>query len=244
VAEFGAPVGITVNATAYVNSLGSIARPKLDKIVALALVDTTKSAISKASSLIAKRTGLRVATVKSRMYYSRVAVGDYEANVKSSRRPIPLIEFPVSQTAKGVSTHAWGKPQIIQHAFIATMKSGHRGVYRRVGKARLPIRQLWGPTISKTFATKEVQAVVNDTMQARLQTSLSRRMAAASRGHSTPGVVPDTNKQKKRATRRQPALDHNIARMPSTRAQVMRQRRRAVKGTAHGHGYPRPRLLR
>jgi hypothetical protein len=183
VAEFGAPVAITVNASAYVNSLGAIAKPKLDKIVALALVDTTRSAKAKAASLIAKRTGLRVATVKQRLFTNHVAVGDYEATVKSSRRPIPLIEFPVSQTANGVSTHAWGKVQIIQHAFIATMKSGHRGVYRRVGKPRLPIKQLWGPTISKTFATKEVQSVVNGVMQARLQSALARRMAAASRGH-------------------------------------------------------------
>ena len=50
---FGPNVGITVNAEAYVDSLTSIAKPKLDKIVALALVDTAKSAQSKAASLIA-----------------------------------------------------------------------------------------------------------------------------------------------------------------------------------------------
>jgi Prophage minor tail protein Z (GPZ) len=182
-ADFGSPVAITVNATAYVNSLESLQPPKLDRVVALALVDCAKSAIVKASSLIAKRTGLKSATVKARMFYDRVAPGDYEVNVKSSRKPIPLIEFPVTQTATGVSTKAWGKPQIIQHAFIATMKSGHTGVYRRHSKTRLPIGELWGPTISKTFATKEVQSLVSAVMQARLQTSLARRMAAAARGH-------------------------------------------------------------
>ena len=177
------PISLTVNAEAYVNSLKSLQKPQLDKVVALALVDTAKSAKSKAASLIAKRTGLKVATVKTRIFQDHVAIGDYEVAVRSSRKPIPLIEFPTTQTATGVSTRAWGKQQIIAHAFIATMKSGHRGAFRRETKSRLPIKELWGPTIYGTFKTKEVQAVISDTMKARLQTSLARRMAAASRGH-------------------------------------------------------------
>ena len=151
------PVSITVNAEAYVNSLQSIQKPQLDRIVALALVDTAKSAQSKAASLIAKRTGLKVGTVKPRIFYDHVAPGDYEVAVRSSRKAIPLIEFPTRQVATGVSTRAWGKQQIIQHAFIATMKSGHTGVFRRHTKSRLPIEELWGPTIYGTFKTKEVQ---------------------------------------------------------------------------------------
>jgi hypothetical protein len=170
-----------VSAEAYVNSLGSIAKPKLDHIVALALSDTAKSAKSKAAGVIAKRTGLKAAVVKTRIYYSRVADGEYEVAVKSSKRPIALIEFPHMQTATGISTRAWGKIQLIRHAFVATMKNGHTGIYRRVGKARLPIEQLWGPTIGGTFAVKEVQAVIAKTMRDRLQKSLARRMAAAVR---------------------------------------------------------------
>jgi hypothetical protein len=165
-----------------VNSLQSIQKPQLDRIVALALVDTAKSAQSKAASLIAKRTGLKVGTVKPRIFYDHVAPGDYEVAVRSSRKAIPLIEFPTRQVATGVSTRAWGKQQIIQHAFIATMKSGHTGVFRRHTKSRLPIEELWGPTIYGTFKTKEVQAVISDTMKARLQTSLARHMASAAAG--------------------------------------------------------------
>jgi Prophage minor tail protein Z (GPZ) len=180
---YGPNVGITVDATAYVNSLKGLQKPQLDKVVALALVDTAKSAKSKAASAIAKHTGLRVAAVKPRIFADHVAVGDYEVAIHSSRKPIPLIEFPTTQTASGVSTRAWGKQQVIAHAFIATMKSGHRGAFRRMTKSRLPIKELWGPTIYGTFKTKEVQAIISDTMRTRLQTSLARRMAAAARGH-------------------------------------------------------------
>jgi len=177
-------VGITVNAEGYVNSLGSIAKPQLDKIVALALVDCAKSCKTQAAKVIAKRTGLKSALVKDRIWYQRVDPGDYEVEIKSSKRPIALIDFPVHQTATGVSTKAWGKLQLIRHAFIATMRNGHTGVYRRVTKKRLPIEQLWGPTIGGTFAQPEVQKVVEKTMKARLQKSLARRMAAAVRRQS------------------------------------------------------------
>lgn len=179
-----APVAISVNAEAYVDSLHGIAKPKLDKIVALALSDTAKAAKVKAASVIAKRTGLKVAVAKSRIYYEHVPIGEYHVDVRSSRKPIPLIEFPSThQVATGVSTRAWGHQQIIQHGFIATMKSGHTGAFRRKTSSRLPLEELWGPTIYGTFKTKEVQAVINDTMKARLQSSLLRRMASASHGH-------------------------------------------------------------
>jgi minor tail protein Z (GPZ) len=182
-------VGITVNAEAFVNSLQGLQKPKLDQAVALALVDTAKTAISKAGSLIARRTGLKSAVVKERIFYDRVDVGDYQVVVRSSRRAIPLIEFPVSQTRSGVSTGAWGKRQTIAHAFIATMpRSGHTGVFRRTGKFGRRgkpylerIKELWGPTIAGTFATPEVQATISAAMLARLQSALARRMASAAR---------------------------------------------------------------
>ena len=149
---------VTVNAKAYVNSLRAIAKPELDKVVALALVDTVKSAKVKAAGLIAKRTGLKVGTVKERINYDRVDVGDYEARIKSSKKAIPLIEFPTRQVAGGVATRAWGKPQVIKGAFITTTKNGHTGVFRRVGKRRLPIQQLWGPTIGARSRPRKSRA--------------------------------------------------------------------------------------
>ena len=133
--------GFTFNAEIYLDRLTALRPPKLDQAVALALVDTAKAGIVKAAGLIARRTGLKSATVKARIYYDPVRVGEYQVTVRSSRRPIPLIEFPsVRQVAAGVRTGAWGRSQIIGSAFIATMPSGHRGVYRRTGRLHLSRR--------------------------------------------------------------------------------------------------------
>ena len=55
---------------------------------------------------------------------------------------IPLIDLAATQNRKGVRTRYRGS---YKSAFIATMKNGHRGVFIRSGKKRLPIRELFGP---------------------------------------------------------------------------------------------------
>lgn len=55
---------------------------------------------------------------------------------------IRLYELGATKTAVGVRVKSRGS---YRHAFIAGFKSSHTGVLRRVGKSRLPIRELFGP---------------------------------------------------------------------------------------------------
>jgi hypothetical protein len=55
---------------------------------------------------------------------------------------IALYELGARKTRVGVTVRMRGS---YKHAFIAGMKSGHEGVFRRVGEERLPIRELFGP---------------------------------------------------------------------------------------------------
>lgn len=74
---------------------------------------------------------------------SDIASMSWAVNV--SGEPVPLVAYPHRQTAKGVSVEVnRGKRTLIKGAFVATMKSGHEGVFRRTGKARLPIKELRG----------------------------------------------------------------------------------------------------
>lgn len=52
--------------------------------------------------------------------------------MRVSGEPIPVSSFPVRQTKRGVSVAInTGKRTLIKSAFIATMRSGHRGVFLR-----------------------------------------------------------------------------------------------------------------
>lgn len=74
---------------------------------------------------------------------SDIASMSWAVNVSGD--PVPLIAYPHRQTNKGVSVEVnRGKRTLVKGAFIATMKNGHEGIFRRRGKARLPIQELRG----------------------------------------------------------------------------------------------------
>lgn len=74
-----------------------------------------------------------------------------------SRQPIPLADYPRGQTKTGVTVGVnKGKRSLIKGAFLATMKSGHQGVFVREshgkGSKRLPIRELFSSTVLDVFS--------------------------------------------------------------------------------------------
>jgi hypothetical protein len=164
-------------------ALTALVPPKLDRAVALSLVDTAKSATAKAASAIARHTGLRAGTVKAKIFYDPVRVGQYETYLRSSRKLIPLIDYRGRQTARGArAAKPYGKAQVFANAFIATMPSGHRGIFRRrTGAGRLPIREMMGPGIWHTFNQPDVQNTVTATIKQRLPISLARRIRSEGR---------------------------------------------------------------
>lgn len=72
-------------------------------------------------------------------------IADLEWALDISGEPVPLVAYPHRQARKGVSVEVnRGKRTLIAGSFVATMRSGHKGVFRRRGKARLPIEELRG----------------------------------------------------------------------------------------------------
>lgn len=117
---------------------------------------------------------LKVSEIKRAMKVLRAAPGNMRATVVASGKPIPLINYGARQTAKGVSVSVLKGRKVIAGAFIATMPSGHKGVFvrepgakhKKVGKGSqaswhaLPIRELYGPSIPDGLANKAVQAAL------------------------------------------------------------------------------------
>jgi hypothetical protein len=65
-----------------------------------------------------------------------------ESRVIVKGKPVPLMAFKPRQTKKGVTvTIKKGHRTMLRSAFIAQMPGGHIGVFKRVGRKRLPIRE-------------------------------------------------------------------------------------------------------
>lgn len=77
-------------------------------------------------------------------------IEDLVWRLKFSGKPVPVINYgSPRQTRKGVTVSInKGKRVLIRHAFIATMRSGHEGVFKRTGKKRLPIRELYSSSVA------------------------------------------------------------------------------------------------
>lgn len=103
---------------------------------------------SEAKKRITKRKRIKGRYITRAMTLRRARGSDIpsmEWAVEFDGVPVPLVAYPHRQTKKGVNVEVnRGKRSLVEGSFVATMKSGHKGVFRRRGKARLPIAELRG----------------------------------------------------------------------------------------------------
>lgn len=103
---------------------------------------------SEASKRIRTRKRIKSRYITRAMTLRRAKGSDIagmEWAVEIDGNPVPLVAYPHRQTKKGVSVEVnRGKRTLVKGSFVATMKSGHKGVFKRKGTARLPIQELRG----------------------------------------------------------------------------------------------------
>lgn len=146
-----ADVRITVDDRAVRRYLASVERGVAKTATLRAINDTARRAHTESVREVAKRMGVVQKRVRKDLTLSRATRARLVAVITAKGRPLPLIGFRARQLRRGVKARAWGQQRLYPHTFIATMPSGHRGVFVRVGRGRLPIRELWGPAVPKEF---------------------------------------------------------------------------------------------
>lgn len=93
---------------------------------------------------------------------------------------IPLSRFSPTQRKPGVSYRIGrqGGRKTVAGTFLATMRSGHTLVGRRVGKARYPIAELFGPSVFHVARNRpEVQQLLAGGADAILRKNLENQIA-------------------------------------------------------------------
>jgi hypothetical protein len=110
------------------------------------------------ASAVAKDMGLKVRDAKDAIKADEATTTKLQVALRASLKRRPLMDFaakgPLPSMGKGrgvtyrIGQRGRGR---IENAFLAVMKSGHRGVFRRVGKGRLPVIELFGPSIGHVF---------------------------------------------------------------------------------------------
>jgi len=128
---------------------------------------------------LARDTGLRSTDLRAALSMREATFDKPEARLATTLKRIPLVKFnargpePSGGRGQGVSYRLPSSKGRVPTAFIATMRSGHRGVFVRSSKLtlranqfkgftrkRLPIRELFGPSLGHVFAKYRPAALV------------------------------------------------------------------------------------
>lgn len=141
--------------------------------VALArgLNKTLQSTQSTAVKAIANNLGVKQQRIRTFLTLSKAWRQRLVATLRApNKRRLTLLQIDpkARQNARGVAYRTSGKKQQIDHAFIVTMKNGHRGIYnRKKGAKRLPVRELQGASVQQVFRQPTIQAQMKATIDQR-----------------------------------------------------------------------------
>jgi hypothetical protein len=167
----------------------------ITKAVALATMRALNRAIittrADVSSRLNKETGVRVKVIKKRLLVIPPKIDNLEATLRISGIPVPAVEYRAKQTPTGVAFGTGSSRVFLKGAFLATMKTGHRGVYSRSrpsrsrkGKPRsspaLPIFERFGPPLSTVALRSAIleasQTVGEEAFRKNLAHEMQRRL--------------------------------------------------------------------
>lgn len=119
-----------------------------ERATVMALNRVAVTVRAEASRSVSKASGMKVSEVKEKMPLVKADRSTLTATIIAKPWSPNLIRYQARQTKAGVSAKAWGQRKIYPRTFI-----GNKGrtVFTRVGKARLPLKALHGPSIPREF---------------------------------------------------------------------------------------------
>jgi hypothetical protein len=152
------------------------------RVIPRALNRTATSARSRVVKGIAAEINLRQKDIRRGVTVDRAKPTRHVARITIKGRRVPLIKFGARQTRKGVTARVRkrGGRELHPGAFIATMPTGHVGVFERKRRSRLPIREKRGPSIVEVFeesvavtATRDIGAILEKNLTQQIRFILS-----------------------------------------------------------------------
>jgi len=129
---------------------------KLNKVLYRGINDGIKKMQSLTVKAVSAETGIKQKIVRTRVWLNRATARRLAGSVRGGRHGWPLGEFSPVQKAPGVEVKV-GRRSLVERAFIATMDSGHTGVFirRHLGPVAMP--RLQKPAIARRDRAKSTR---------------------------------------------------------------------------------------
>jgi len=154
------------------------------KAIVNALNRSVEGARTDAVKKVRERYIIKAKDVRDTIQIKKATYDDLTAIVKASGSPVALSKFKITPSSPPKTrrkkpiiarvTRGGGGP--IPGAFVAKMESGHVGVFERVGKARLPIKQLYGPSVPQMLGHESVTEYVEEQAREKVEKRLEHEI--------------------------------------------------------------------
>lgn len=155
------------------------------KAMANAINRAAETARTEAARKVREKYYIKHGDVISTIRITKASPDNLEASVVSRGSPIALSKFRITprqpqprRRAPVIARVTKGGGGPIQGAFVARVGSGHIGVFNRVGPARLPIVQRYGPSVPQMLGsptvTEWVEQKATEKLNERLDHEINR----------------------------------------------------------------------
>lgn len=125
----------------------------INKVVVRALNKVAAKAKTEIVRKVASESGAKQKAVRAAINVVKASYQKWSATIQIKNKRVPLIKFGARQTNQGVRYKIpGGEMGFLKSAFIQVMpKTGHRGVFSRKTKRRLPMREHYGSGIGSIY---------------------------------------------------------------------------------------------
>lgn len=153
------------------------------KAMANAINRAAETAKTEAARKVREKYYIKHRDVVSTIRITKANSSNLAASVVSRGSPVTLTKFRVTprqpqpkRKAPVIARVTKGIGGPIQGAFVARVASGHVGLFNRVGPARLPIIQRYGPSVPQMLGNETVTQWVEEKAKKRLEERLDHEI--------------------------------------------------------------------
>ncbi len=149
----------------------------MPRLMSRAINRTGREGKTQIARWVSRTAGLHGFDVESGITLTKATLNHWEAQLRISGVPIPLIFFSdqlIDNISATKTKEAFGRRRLVGKAFKATMPSGHTGIFKRIDRRdvnkwpewykqhpNLPISELRGPSLGELSETfPEVLAAI------------------------------------------------------------------------------------
>lgn len=183
-------MSLRITAQYDLSAFDKLQSPSFKRTITTALNKTITSLRTQTRREIQQRIKLKGQVINrglkiNRAQHKKFATQTPQASLTVNHNPVPLIHYQARQTKrKGISVNVKGQRKYLPKAFIATMRSGHRGVFQRDTNKRLPIRELYSTRLTDIVNNPQLIASIAKQAQQRFKIELERAIKLLWQKHS------------------------------------------------------------